>query len=182
MVVIINILVVLALLLGIIAGVLAFREVEPQTIIGRIMTSALCLLVAGVVTFVFVLIIIGCFRLFSTPTKIVENPETSNLKVLNGSDSGITGRFYLGSGVINSVPSIQYIAEKDDGAIKVKTVAAENATIYEKDIEQPTITTQRTIEEIDFGVLGKMTTLDITTYDFVIPKESIQNNYDVMKK
>lgn len=91
-------------------------------------------------------------------------------------NSGIEGSFFLGSGYIEGKQVFNYITEDGNGAIRLQSMDAAQATIFE-DTNNAHLRVIKTVRSIP-GVVP----WDIGStmhYDFHIPKGSIIQNYKV---
>lgn len=95
--------------------------------IGDILTS-LVVGALGVLVSLFILAIVGAFALSGGGERVVA--EEKKLSALNTGNE-VSGSFFLGSGVIDSEPSYQFIVEREDGGFELDSVAARNVVVYE---------------------------------------------------
>lgn len=91
-------------------------------------------------------------------------------------NSGIEGSFFLGSGYIEGKQVFNYITEDGNGAIRLQSMDAAQATIFEdtNNAHLRVIKTVRSIPSVVPWDIGST-----MHYDFHIPKGSIIQNYKV---
>jgi hypothetical protein len=105
--------------------------------------------------------------------------RTYQLRAL-GNDSAIHGRsYFLGGGYIGEKRVLNYISQREGGAIKVERADAADSTIYE-DAKTALVT----VRHFDFnnGWVQTWPLGDGDTYEFHIPSGSVLNDYTVDNK
>jgi len=108
-----------------------------------------------------------------------EDAGTENLQALSISSS-ITGRFsggfFVSSGYVDGMRTLNFVARQADGGFRVDAVWAVNSRIYEGN-DKPTIST--TFHSYSNGWLIPWDVRNNTTYRFDVPKGSVLEGYTV---
>lgn len=137
-----------------------------------------------------------CSMVLSLAVKSSRVPvEQSNTQIYAMADgSGISGRFFLGSGTIKNTEYYYYYEEQDGGGMKQKKVPVDNTIIFEHTDSSAFLITKTDILPESHWAIG-WAVFDGsgscgcaqngsavgpgTTYDFHIPTGSIQHNYNL---
>lgn len=114
----------------------------------------------------------------------VKDQYKTHLSALNtGQD--VQGRFFLGSGYVNSEPVFSYLIENDRGGYELKQVRADGAVVFEFDAEDnrtPYMETT-TYERVNPDWLSPINPINGgsgATYEFYVPAGSVlTGNYTV---
>ena len=129
------------------------------------MLAALC---------VIVIFVICLFNI--PPNDKTEDGETESLQALSTSSS-IQGRsFFLGSGYVNGVRTLNFIVHQPDGGFRVEQACASSSLIYEG-TQQPTVST--IFHSYSNGWVLPWDFRTNTTYRFDVPKGSVLEGYTV---
>ena len=136
----------------------------------------------------FLGLMLGFFVILALPTKdSVLEGEKLTLVALAGNPGGVSGIFFLASGVVNSNPTYVYYYQSKDGSIKLGVIAAEGTPVYEEDIQIPYIV--RLIKEERYDVSGMKKIIlplffDVNSrkdggYAFHVPKGTVKRNVNL---
>lgn len=124
------------------------------------------------------LVIVPFFILFSVipPNDKTEVGGTESLQALSTSSS-IQGRsFFLGSGYINGVRTLNFIVHQSDGGFRVEQANASDSLIYEG-TQQPIVS--MTFHSYSNGWVIPWDIRQSTTYRFDVPAGSVLEGYTV---
>lgn len=110
----------------------------------------------------------------AVPVTLAEQRDT-DLRAVSASSS-VEGRFFLGSGYVNGVRTLNYVVALD-GYSELRQAKADNSRIYEDENGSPYVTSYEWVKEAWWLAPGS---LDMgTTYDFHIPEDSILEDFTV---
>lgn len=110
----------------------------------------------------------------AVPTAVHET-EDDRLRAVSASAS-IEGRFFLGSGYVNGVRTLNYIVA-EDGYSELRQARATDARIYEDESTAPYVTVYSWGKEAWWWMPGVFPVG--TTYDFHIPQDSILEDFTI---
>lgn len=137
-------------------------------------TGLLAALISGIVGG----LIFFAFRFIPWNVDLVSD-DTHHLKAL-GNNSALEGRsYFLGGGYIKDKRVLNFISQRDGGAIRVEQAEAEDATIFEG---SPDATVQ--IKHYDYtnGWVSPWPLGDAYEYTFRIPADSVLESYTLDNK
>jgi hypothetical protein len=111
-------------------------------------------------------------------------PIESSLKTL-ADGQGVEGRFFLGSGSVDSEPVFFYYSGSDQDGYRLRHVDADYVTIHETDDEPKMVRYCEDNSTVSGWVTWPLKTYTGSRYDcysdsethFYVPRGSIQNNY-----
>lgn len=168
--------VILAITLaGVVYGfVWSFREGMGDTWIGCTLFG---LLTGFLSTAVGALVGFGLISLLYWTTTDLElrGQEDETLRAVSASSS-VEGRFFLGSGYVDGVRTLNYIVA-EDGYSELRQARADDSRIYEDETAQPYVTTY--YWEREAWWLTPFSVGQGTSYDFHIPPASILEDFTI---
>lgn len=177
MIFVLSIIVAVFVALG--GGWLALKTLEPESVLGWIIGSIGCFALGSVFGGLLGAGMFAGANVFMDKETVLVSESKTDLRAME-TGSSIEGRFYLGSGYINSVKVLEYITEDSSGAIRVSNVPAGYSTLYERDGEKPAMRVLHYEEKN--GWLAPFAVRSFENYVFTVPKGAVQSNYEVTAK
>lgn len=149
------------------------RYDREDAINGIVGSFCITILLGVIVTAITIPIVIDANKNSIVARDVEDNSYTIRALANN---SGIEGSFFLGSGYIEGKQVFNYITEDGNGAIRLQSMDASQATIFEdtNNAHLRIIKTVRSLPSVVPWDLGST-----MHYDFHIPKGSVIQNYKV---
>ena len=108
----------------------------------------------------------------------VKRDTTTSLAAL-GNSSSISGSFFLGSGYVKDNLTYTYLIEDSNGGIHLKQLDASNAVVYQDaEVGKATLVTHQGGGDL-WWLFPEKTTFHNISYEFHVPKGSVDNQYQV---
>lgn len=139
---------------------------------GSLGWGALCLVLFGPVAIFIVLLIASAVGGTQTVT-------SSQPLVALRTSSSVEGRFFLGTGTVDSKPVIRYIVLADDGAALLSEVEARQARIYQDEEDAPRVDRGSRVLDNPWIAPFPVSLGAGTAYYFHVPAGSVLESYEV---